>query len=56
MAQHPYMPRDIVLPGYTGLVIPFERILTIFFGCATAVVLGAWFFTGEAWGSCLQHP
>lgn len=44
---HPYFPLDLELPGYQPLVIPFERILAIFFGCSALVILGMWFYSGE---------
>ena len=44
--QHPYIPEDVSLPGYQPLVIPYEKILTVFFGGSALVVLAMFYITG----------
>lgn len=43
---HPYIPADIKLPGYQPHVIPYETILTIFFGGSALVVAAMYYITG----------
>ncbi len=45
---HPYYPKSLLLPGYEPLVIPFERILYIFFGSSTVVFIALWLASGVA--------
>lgn len=47
VASHPYYPLALELPGYKDLVVPFERILTIFFSACGVVLLLAWKLTGS---------
>lgn len=44
--RHPYYPRDLLLPGYQPLVIPFENILLYFFGAFALVLAATWLWTG----------
>lgn len=44
---HPYIPADIELPGYQPHVIPYETILTIFFGGSALVVAAMFYITGR---------
>ena len=45
---HPYHPKSLLLPGYEPLVIPFERILYIFFGSSAVVFVALWLASGLA--------
>lgn len=45
---HPYFPKSLLLPGYEPLVIPFERILSIFFGSSAVVFVFLWIASGLA--------
>jgi hypothetical protein len=44
---HPYYPKDLVLPGFAPLQLPFERILTVFFAAAAAITCLAWVLSGD---------
>ena len=44
--RHPYYPRDILLPGYQPLVLPYEGILTAFFGAAAVIFACTWAASG----------
>jgi hypothetical protein len=46
MAQHPYYPRSIELPGFVPPTMAFEVVLAYFFSACAAVVLGAWVYSG----------
>ena len=43
---HPYYPKDLVLPGFAPLQLPFEQILTAFFAAAAAIICLAWVLSG----------
>jgi hypothetical protein len=45
-STHPYFPENVHLPGYQPLVIPFEQILTVFFGTSALLLLLVWTATG----------
>ena len=45
---HPYYPKSLLLPGYEPLVIPFERILYIFFGSSAVAFVALWLASGGA--------
>ena len=45
---HPYYPKSLLLPGYEPLVIPFERILYIFFGSSAIAFIALWLASGVA--------
>lgn len=45
-AHHPYVPTDLHLPGFVPNVLPYETILTVFFGCSALVVLFMFVLTG----------
>ncbi len=44
--RHPYYPRDLLLPGYQPLVLPYEGILTAFFGAAAVIFACTWAASG----------
>lgn len=45
-AVHPYFPVDLVLDGFQDLVIPFEKILAVFFTACGIVLTAGWYTTG----------
>lgn len=45
-AVHPYYPLELELPGVQPLVIPFERILAVFFAVCGLVLAGGWALSG----------
>lgn len=45
--QHPYFPPSLQLPSWQPLVLPFDRILAVFFGAAGAIGLLAFFLAGD---------
>ena len=47
--RHPYYPRDLLLPGYQPLVLPYETILAAFFGAAAVITACVWGASGKAW-------
>ncbi|PNH12882.1 3-beta-hydroxysteroid-Delta(8),Delta(7)-isomerase [Tetrabaena socialis] len=46
-AHHPYVPQDLVLPGFVPNVLPYEAILGVFFGCSALVVIFMFVLTGR---------
>jgi len=44
--RHPYYPRDLLLPGYQPLLLPYEGILTAFFGAAAVIFACTWAASG----------
>ena len=51
--RHPYYPRDLLLPGYEPLVLPYETILAAFFGAAAVLTACVWGASGKAWSLLL---
>jgi hypothetical protein len=47
MAQHPYVPTDIELPGFVPNLTAYEHIVAVFFGSSAVVVLLMFLVTGE---------
>jgi len=45
--SHPDYPLDLVLQEFQPLVIPFEKILAIFFPACALVLASGWYLTGE---------
>eukprot|EP00775_Hariotina_reticulata_P011948 gene11948-12091_t len=45
--SHPYYPLDLVLHDFQPLVMPFEKILAIFFSACAIVLFSGWYFTGK---------
>lgn len=45
---HPYYPQSLLLPGYEPLTIPFEQILSIFFGASAVVFIAVWLASGAS--------
>lgn len=45
--MHPYYPLTLDLPTWQPLVMPFERILAIFFAACGLVVALGWGLTGK---------
>jgi hypothetical protein len=43
---HPYYPLGLDLPGVQPLVMPFEKILAIFFIACGMVLAAGWYMTG----------
>lgn len=50
--SHPYYPLDLVLDGVQPLVLPFDRILAVFFSACALVLAAGWYITGK----CLLQP
>ena len=46
--RHPYYPRDLLLPGYQPLVLPYETILAAFFGAAAVISACVWGASGKS--------
>ena len=46
MAQHPYHPADLELPGFVPQLLGFDFILSVFFGGFITLFLGTWLVSG----------
>jgi hypothetical protein len=46
LQSHPYYPQDLELPGLAPLVLPFERILGVFFAVCALVIAAGWMASG----------
>lgn len=45
---HPYYPLGLELPGVQPLVMPFEKILAVFFTACGMALAAGWYMTGRA--------
>lgn len=46
-AIHPYFPVDLILDGFQDIVMPFEKILAVFFAACGVVLAAGWYLTGK---------
>jgi hypothetical protein len=47
MAQHPYYPLGLELPGFVPQLLGFDFILGVFFAGFAALFLGTWMVSGR---------
>jgi hypothetical protein len=43
---HPYYPQGLELPGVQPLVLPFDKILAVFFTACGMALAAGWYLTG----------
>ncbi|CAH2036758.1 unnamed protein product [Thlaspi arvense] len=48
---HPYVPRDLKLPGYVPISMSMSTILTVYLGVSLFVVTLVWFLFGNRFPS-----
>lgn len=46
-AAHPYVPRDLKLPGYVPISMSMSSILAVYLGASLFVVTFVWFLLGK---------
>ena len=46
-AAHPYVPRDLKLPGYVPISMSMSSILAVYLGASLFVVTFVWFLLGN---------
>lgn len=53
---HPYYPLGLELPGVQPLVMPFEKILAVFFTACGMALAAGWYMTGVLLSLALCRP
>jgi hypothetical protein len=54
--HHPYVPRDVQLPGYAPQQMPFERTLAVFFAATGLILALGWRLSGARVHACCCGP